>query len=590
MQGCKQIQILRRCLAAGLLASTPPLLANDESAERLFVFGDSLSDGGYYATLLPIPPSSSFTTNPDPVAPEVVAAELGLPLEVDYGLGGNNFATGDARVTELNNASVPIADQIDIALAGGARFGGDDLIYIQGGGNDFFAFADGGGADPTILTDAAQNLAEQVSRLQAAGARQIVTMSVPTGGSAGLALFNQSYEEALANSGVNVLYFDTDALFEEMIAFADEFGFTSIFEPACTGSALTCTRDDLVAPDANETHLLADSVHPAGKAQRIQGQAIASMLIAPEQIGQLAYAGQALFRNHRETSQRAFRRGFEQNIGGNAWYAKLGYHDFSHEGSAQITGVDEEAALLNIGLDHRLEEEASVGLSFVLSDGDGEFDSNRGDYKVDALSALFYARGTADRINLHADAMLGRARYEDLTRAIVLGPIVREHEGDTDTDFWGLGVSASMDFSAGEGYTISPVVGLQYQELEVDGYREDSTRSTAATFGDQSLDSLTGSLGATFIAELSDQWRLFITAEYRHEFNDDERELTITPSGAPISYTSELYLAERDYFSYGVELDYRLSDAAMVETGIKGNADRGDLERAAIYVGVRVEL
>jgi outer membrane lipase/esterase len=581
---------LRRCAAAGLLAAASTAQANETPFERLFVFGDSLSDGGYYATLLPIPPGTSFTTNPDPVAPEVLAAELGLPLEVDYGLGGTNFATGGARVTQANNASVPIASQIDIALAGGRRFGDNDLVYIQGGGNDFFAFVAGGADDPTILTDAAQDLAGQVSRLQAAGAQRIVTMSVQTGGNAGLLLFNQVYEEALAAKAVNALYFDTDALFEEMVASAEDFGFTAILEPACTTGSLACTRDDLVAPDANETHLLADDVHPAGKTQRIQGQAIASLLRAPEQIGQLAYAGQVLFRSHRDLNEMTLLRGFDQEVDSNAWFARVGYHDFSHEGSVQVTGVEEDGLLFNAGLDHRLAEETSVGLSFTISDGEGEFDEARGDYEVDAVSAIFYVQGNAGPVNLHADAMAGRASYDDLSRELRLGPTLREHQGDTDADFFGLSVGASRAFSAGDGFAIIPVVGLEYQSLEIDGYTESSGLSTAANFGEQELDSLTGSLGATFTANVGDSLHFYISGEYRYEFNDDERELSITPRGAPVAYRSELYQADRNYFNYAAGLYYRLSDSLVLQTAVRGIAERGDLEQASVFLGVSLEM
>lgn len=579
-----------RLAAAGLLASASAAQAGDP-IERLFVFGDSLSDGGYYATLLAIPPGTSFTTNPDPMAPEVVGAELGVPLEVDYGLGGTNFATGGARVTQANEPAIPISGQIDLALAGGMRFGDGDLVYIQGGGNDFFAFVDGGADEPGILTDAARDLAGQVLRLQAAGAERIVTMSVQTGGNAGLQLFNQTYEQALADSGANVLFFDTDALFDELVVSADAFGFTNLLEPACnTDSALACTRDDLVSPDANETHLLADDVHPGGKTQRIQGQAIAGLLLAPEQIGQLAYAGQALFRSHRDINGTALLRGFDQEAGDKVWFARAAYHDFSHAGSRQITGVEETGLLFNAGLDYRLAEESSVGLTFTVSDGDGDFAEARGDYNVDAISAIFYVQGNAGPVNLQADVMTGRARYENLGREIHLGPALRKHEGQTDADFFAMATSASREFSAGDGFAIIPTVGLQLQRLEIDGYSENTNLSTAASFGEQTLDNLTGLLGATFTADATDSLHFYISGEYHYQFNKDKRELSITPRGAPVPFTSELFLADRKYFNFAVGLDYRLSESAVLQAAVRGNTERAQLERANVLLGISLSM
>ena len=262
-------------LAAGSVS------AKKEPVNRVIVFGDSLSDGGFYVALDPTIPAGagSFTTNPDPVAPEVVASELNLTLDTAYGADGTNYAVGGARVSEPNLLSVPIATQAAGFAATERFFNSDDLVYIQGGGNDFFAYVADGATDTSILTNAATELAELVDLLGRSGARRVVTMSVQSVGVAGGLLFNQTYEDELAALGVNALYFDMDALFDEVIADTATFGITNTVDVACTDSSLICTPDSYVATDANETYLRADSVHPAGITQRIQGEAIASLLL-----------------------------------------------------------------------------------------------------------------------------------------------------------------------------------------------------------------------------------------------------------------------------------------------------------------------
>ena len=49
--------------------------ASAQSFSNVVVFGDSLSDSGNAAAAsgLPLPPGTSFTTNPDPVWAEIVA-------------------------------------------------------------------------------------------------------------------------------------------------------------------------------------------------------------------------------------------------------------------------------------------------------------------------------------------------------------------------------------------------------------------------------------------------------------------------------------------------------------------------------------
>ena len=297
---------------------------------RVVVFGDSLADGGFFLTLDPRIPrdAGSFTTNPDPVAPEVAAARLGIDLRPVYGQGGTNYAVGGARVSAVNGPSIPITNQISNFLSSGGTFGPRDLVYIQGGGNDYFAFLAGGGRDPAILTTAATQLAGQVRRLQDAGATRIVTLAVQSGGAAPVQLFNQTFAAALASQNVNALYFDTDRLFNEIVANAASFGITNTTTGvACTvPSSLNCNRSTLVTPNANETFLLADSVHPAGVTQRIQGQAIASLLEAPEQMAGLAYSAQASFRSHRGLFEGPMRGGSTRDgaavsLFGGFWWA-----------------------------------------------------------------------------------------------------------------------------------------------------------------------------------------------------------------------------------------------------------------------------
>jgi outer membrane lipase/esterase len=349
-------------------ANTPP---GSEPVTRMVVFGDSLSDGGYYLTLDPRLPrdAGSFTTNPDPVSPEVLAARLGVPLTPFYGQGGTNFAVGGARVTTANALSIPVATQVSNFLAAGGTFGSRDLVYIQGGGNDYFAFQALGSTDTSILTTAASQLATQLGRLQAAGASRIVTLAVQSGGAAGLQLFNRTYAASLAAANINALYFDTDRLFNELVSSPATYGYTNITGVACTvPSSLACTRVTLVSPSANETYILADSVHPAGITQRIQGQAVASLVQAPEQIAGLSYAAQAMFRAQRDLLEGPERGGSQRAGRGLSIFGGAAYHYYSSGGSAQRIGINERSFSGTAGVDLGIGDASGVGIAAGYSD------------------------------------------------------------------------------------------------------------------------------------------------------------------------------------------------------------------------------
>jgi outer membrane lipase/esterase len=573
--------------AAPVVAQTTQPSNQQQPVGRIIVFGDSLSDGGFFRSILPLPPGAGrFTTNPDPVAPEVFAARLGLPLVTAYGSGGGtNFAVGGARVTAANGVSIPIATQISNFLASGGAFGPSDLVYIQGGGNDFFFFQGTGGTNNAILTTAANQLAAQVVRLQDAGAERIVTFAVQTGGNPGLQLFNQTYAAGLAAANVNALYFDTDRLFNEIVANASSFGITNLTSTACLGSSLTCTPATYRTPNANETFLLADSVHPAGITQRIQGQAVASLLQAPEQIGQLAYAAQSLLRGHREILEGPM-RGSLQEDGGMRLFGNVGYNYFSADGAQQRIGLNERSLTGQIGIDLAIGEAAGVGVAAAYSDGNGRFDASAGGYDVSALSGTVYGRAALGPLQLGASGTYGSLSYENVERRFALGPTRRTQSGETDGNYIAASAFAGFALIDQGGMRLGPDVGVTYEKVEIDGYAEDGSLSTAATFGEQEFDSLTGRIGVAASTGPGAPLRVTARVSYEHEFGSDDRTFTITPVGAPISYTSRIHTADDDYVSYGLAIDGRLTAGLSLRAGVRGNLGRANLDNLTSYAGV----
>ncbi|HJN53272.1 MAG: autotransporter domain-containing protein [Pseudomonadales bacterium] len=572
-------------LAAGSVS------AKKEPVNRVIVFGDSLSDGGFYVALDPTIPAGagSFTTNPDPVAPEVVASELNLTLDTAYGADGTNYAVGGARVSEPNLLSVPIATQAAGFAATERFFNSDDLVYIQGGGNDFFAYVADGATDTSILTNAATELAELVDLLGRSGARRVVTMSVQSVGVAGGLLFNQTYEDELAALGVNALYFDMDALFDEVIADTATFGITNTVDVACTDSSLICTPDSYVATDANETYLRADSVHPAGITQRIQGEAIASLLLAPDQIGQLAYAAEALFDGQRALHRQVMHNGLGQGQGNTAIYGAIGHHTFDNTGSGQRIGVEEDGVASNVAIDHQFGETLGAGFSFAYSTGDGSFDRNRGGYDVDAMAGSLYVRGQFSSIRVSGDLTYGRVNYDSLSRNVTLGPAARVHEGDTDGTYTALHMDASYPVFANDFVQLAFETTLAHNDSNIDGYSESTQLSTAATFGSQGLRNTIAGLGIAVQSAGERRVGYHVQANYKHEFGR-VRDISITPVGAPISYTSEIYSADADYVSYDLGIALRVNQAVSVRAGLSGYALRGDLDSHNIFVSAIIAL
>ena len=81
--------------------------AQAQEFSNFVVFGDSLSDSGNIAAAQGLPPGSSFTTNPDPVFAEIIAAAYGLPGANSL-RGGPNFAWGGSCVNATGLCLNPV--------------------------------------------------------------------------------------------------------------------------------------------------------------------------------------------------------------------------------------------------------------------------------------------------------------------------------------------------------------------------------------------------------------------------------------------------------------------------------------------------
>src|SRR4051794_22526735 len=107
--------------ARTLLAAAAVLLSASQQASAQFsnfvFFGDSLTDAGSFKPVLP-PGTGEFTTNPGPIWAQVLAQRYGFTA-TPANQGGNDYAQGGARVTELpgyppqppTGSAVPLATQ-----------------------------------------------------------------------------------------------------------------------------------------------------------------------------------------------------------------------------------------------------------------------------------------------------------------------------------------------------------------------------------------------------------------------------------------------------------------------------------------------
>jgi outer membrane lipase/esterase len=513
---------LNRVARTAALASTL-LLAGPASAQfnQFYFFGDSLSDAGSYKPVLP-PGTGLFTTNPGPIWAQVLAARYGSSAS-PANQGGNDYAYGGARVTQLPGVpnqpptatAVPVADQVTAYLASG-HLQSNALHSVWAGANDLFYQLGLVQAGAISITQAQANLglaatqlAQQVGRLNAAGARYIMVFNLPDIGrtpafagtsnaplvSQATGLYNSTLNAALDALAIPVIRLNTFGVFNEILASPATFGFTNITSPACTtSSSLICTPATLVAPNAPTTYMFADGVHPTTGLHQIIADYAASVIEAPQQIGLLAEAPmQAEQANYRALDDRMWSGLNVPRPQGkfNAWAA----YDYGHyDRSSDFGGGDSNNNTVVIGGDMILTQQWLAGIAFGYSDQRSSL-GNGGGYKLEDAMFTFYAGYGNGPWYAGATIGGGPLDYRNVHRSFNLGPASRTETGSTNgTQVVGRLVGGYW-FNTSQQLIHGPYARLTWQDIKVDSYSESGTSATAMSFGDQKNDVFSSSLG-----------------------------------------------------------------------------------------------
>ena len=317
-----RLSLISAAATLAVLAGAPAAAQTTPVFSAVYVFGDSLSDGGnnnlqFGGLTGPNPSSATFiATLPYAAAPgnrptysngpvwfNSFATGLGLASYATPSLaGGGNYAYGGARMAIDGTGAPPfipppfpasVQTQLNTHLT--VRPVSSSALYvIAGGGNDVRAVTEAVAANPAnivALTTAgatayATAAAQMVGTLRAGGAANIVVWNVPDVGKSPAALagglaaagaasfisgaFNSALSTALTGSGAQI--FDLYGLVGSYVANPGAYGFTNVTQ-ACGFAGNGCN---------SATALFWDGIHPTAYTQRLVASA---MLTAVPEAG-----------------------------------------------------------------------------------------------------------------------------------------------------------------------------------------------------------------------------------------------------------------------------------------------------------------
>lgn len=413
-------RLLKPLAAACLLASAYPLYAAPYSA--LYVFGDSLSDAGWFADADgPAGATTRFTNRVGPtyqdgsgevfgpVAPMLLGDALGLD---GAGLGpansvegGNNWAVGGYRTDQILNS---ITGPGGYLASSGGRADPNALYYLTGGGNDFLQFRV---VDTASAQAAAGRLVESVEVLQQAGARYIMVWLLPDigltpnfyGGGlqdfvSGLGSdFNQEVVSQLATVNANVIPLNIPLNLSETLADPGRYGLVNDRD-AVIGSCFDgCSNPHPVygingtAPDPTKL-LFNDSVHPTIAGQRIIADYAYSLLAAPWEVTLLPEMAMGTLRGHQDQLRAQWLADWEAWQGVGQWRAFINTGGQRLDYDLQRGDADGNGYSLNFGTSYRLDDAWRLGVAAGLYQQSLEAGAADSDYDLRSYLGTAFAQ------------------------------------------------------------------------------------------------------------------------------------------------------------------------------------------------------
>lgn len=323
--------VIPSSVAIGLTVSTltigtvtmKSVQAQNVNPEQMFIFGDSLSDGGNFFNISGGFPPEPFYVNGrfsnGPTWADYLAAEFGLiptpftaippsliPADgINYAISG--ALSDNTNISPLDPNLPGLTQQLDdfTNRVEGQSTNPNALYTLWIGSNDYLQGALPSPPFPSVMPNPSNvvgNITTALTRLIDLGAENILVGNSPDLGQIPLAsqyspnnltelseqhntLLNQSLQQLRqSNPGVNLFLFDAYSVVNQMISNPTSFGLENVTE-GCTNINLFDNPplpDPLVICNNPDGHLFWDNQHPTTAGHRILANEALNSLQVPE--------------------------------------------------------------------------------------------------------------------------------------------------------------------------------------------------------------------------------------------------------------------------------------------------------------------
>jgi uncharacterized protein YhjY with autotransporter beta-barrel domain len=219
--------------------------------------------------------------------------------------------------------------------------------------------------------------------------------------------------------------------------------------------------------------------------------------------------------------------------------------------SGSEPGHDDQGWGTTAGVDYRFSDALIAGLAFNYAATRGDFTETPGSFSIDSYGGLVYATVTP-LPQFFTDIVVGYGHqfYSSDRSAVTTAVAANVVIGDTEGDEVRASINFGYDFNLGR-FTIGPRVGVNYKYTTVDGFTEQGAID-AVIYPRQTQESLTTVTGVYASFAISTPIGVLVpqlTAEYLHEFMNDQKTIDarLAQAGTPVPFETEA--PDRNYFN-----------------------------------------
>lgn len=257
----------------------------------------------------------------------------------------------------------------------------------------------------------------------------------------------------------------------------------------------------------------------------------------------------------------------------------------------RISGFEFDTEGVTVGADYRFTNNVALGLALNYARNNSELNNNRGEVSVDSFSISAYGSYSRDRFYADALVNVGWNDFEVERNLDVTG--FRAATAETD------GTQVSVRFNSGYNFgsnqlAISPMVGVRYTKVKIDGYTERNGSILNLNVADQEADSVILNVGA----QLSYDFRSpsatitpFIAANYEHEFANGSREIVTELASQPgIQNRTRTGESDRDFVRLSAGVQSQFANNLSVGIGYETILGKEDVSDHTVQAQLRYQF